>query len=362
MVTQVKQTDTRARLEAAGTMGRVRVLDYEPWVSELSRRVKTERGWGEVVNPYMGVDGRIRMAVDDHLAQGGKMDFGDIRVLSDTDEELTLMVTIESSIYGRRHGIATSKRVNGPPIEAQHPYEIAETSAIGRALANMGYGLIPGSGVASAEDMDRAAQDAPEGKQGKPAPEAQSKHRLTDRQVDWLIESAAIAGHDNPEQWLRAWVAHHENMDLEQLGSARAREIGQSLRDSVKDKALQSDAAQEPAKGGDGEERQPEPGDYLKDSDIRRRTIATLEANKLVQDALATVSKWTEEGYTEQRTKAALTQLFHSRWRRRFFAAIKELGLTEEQAKATLEIDSLTEVYDEPVETVLATLKELSAA
>lgn len=36
------------------------------------------------------------------------------------------------------------------------PWEVGETAAIGRALAAMGYGLLPGAGLASAEDMLRA--------------------------------------------------------------------------------------------------------------------------------------------------------------------------------------------------------------
>ena len=78
------------------------------------------------------------------------------KVLVDSPEQLTLQVTVTSEIYGVRHGIATSRKKTGTNAEKNWPWEVAETSSIGRALAAMGYGLLPGSGLASAEDMLRA--------------------------------------------------------------------------------------------------------------------------------------------------------------------------------------------------------------
>jgi hypothetical protein len=85
-------------------------------------------------------------------------------------------------LYGIRSGIATSYRVGGSPIESQHPWEIAETSAIGRALAAMGYGLLPGSGLASAEDMERALsrEDEPKPRRSKAAASAEDMSKAMD--------------------------------------------------------------------------------------------------------------------------------------------------------------------------------------
>jgi len=84
-----------------------------------------------------------------------RMDFGIPQLLVNTDAAVTLLVTITSELYGTRHGIATSRRKQGSSAERQSSFETCETSAIGRALSSMGYGLIPGSGLASAEDMSR---------------------------------------------------------------------------------------------------------------------------------------------------------------------------------------------------------------
>lgn len=131
-------------------------------VLESRRKVHTEQSrsvgeeWQVVEHAYMAVDGKLAMANEDHCKQGKRLDFGEPRVLVDNPEQLTLQVTVTSEIYGTRHGIATSRKKSGTLAEKQFSWEVGETSAIGRALAAMGYGLLPGAGLASAEDMLRA--------------------------------------------------------------------------------------------------------------------------------------------------------------------------------------------------------------
>jgi hypothetical protein len=134
----------------------------------------------------MTVDGRLAMANVDHQRQGKKITFHDPRVLSDADDHVTLMVVVESEVYGRRHGIATSRKADGSSIETQHPWEIAETSAIGRALASMGYGLLPGS--EAYESLNQSADEAQGGRDG-----AGPAETLSVRQRDFLINAAAEA-------------------------------------------------------------------------------------------------------------------------------------------------------------------------
>jgi hypothetical protein len=110
----------------------------------------------------MSVDGRVTMANEDHRRQGKQLNFEDPVVLADDGEALTLLVAATSEVYGRRHGIATSRKLVGAASERNFPWEVAETSAIGRALASMGYGVLPGSGLASAEDVQRARESDPQ--------------------------------------------------------------------------------------------------------------------------------------------------------------------------------------------------------
>ncbi|MGB8647526.1 MAG: hypothetical protein WCF84_19995 [Anaerolineae bacterium] len=142
----------------ATPVGAVKHEEFVDYILVLPQRKKANGGdeWTTVEVPYMMVDGKLAMANEDHRRQGKKLDFGSPQVLVDNADQLTLLVTITSEIYGTRHGIATSRRSGGSEIEREFPWEVAETSATGRALAAMGYGLFPGSGLASAEDMLRA--------------------------------------------------------------------------------------------------------------------------------------------------------------------------------------------------------------
>jgi hypothetical protein len=140
----------------AHDVGSVKHSDFVDFVVVLESRRKVNDQWQTVEHAYLAVDGKLAMANEDHRKQGKRLDFGEPKVLIDDPEQLTLQVTITSEIYGTRHGIATSRKKNGTPAERQFSWEVAETSAIGRALAAMGYGLLAGAGLASAEDMLRA--------------------------------------------------------------------------------------------------------------------------------------------------------------------------------------------------------------
>ncbi len=145
----------------AGDVGSVTHEEFADYIVLLESQRRVGDDWQSVEQPYMAVDGKLAMANEDHRKQGKRMEFGEPKVLLNTDEQLTLLVTVTSEIYGTRHGIATSRKLNGSRAEKEFPWEVAETSAIGRALTAMGYGLFPGAGLASAEDMLRVGATAP---------------------------------------------------------------------------------------------------------------------------------------------------------------------------------------------------------
>ena len=150
-----------AACKKAHEVGTVKHADYVDYVVTLPAHRKSGDEWQTVEQAYLSVDGtlRVAMANHDHRNQGKRLDFADPRVLVDDAEQITLLVTITSEIYGTRHGIATSRKKNGTKAEREFAWEVAETSAIGRALAAMGYGLLPGAGV-EAERMLRV-NDSP---------------------------------------------------------------------------------------------------------------------------------------------------------------------------------------------------------
>ncbi len=137
----------------ASDVGSVKHADFIDYVVVVESRRKINGEWHatHVENAYLAVDGKLAMANADHRQQNKRLDFAEPKVLVDNADQLTLQVTVTSEIYGTRHGIATSRKKDGTPAERSFNWEVAETSAIGRALAAMGYGLLPGAGLASAD-------------------------------------------------------------------------------------------------------------------------------------------------------------------------------------------------------------------
>lgn len=291
-------------LAAAGKNGSVRVADYANWVTGISRKAKDARGnWKEIATPYMSVDGRIRMACDDHQAQGGRLDFMPTAVVEIADDRITLAVTVVSSLYGQRTGTATSWLMGGAPIEKQHPFEIAETSAIGRALAAMGYGLLPGSGLASAEDMERATSRPESGTVNKN--NAQHQHRyLSDRQVDYLFEKFAEATGKPPSEMNAYWA----KIMAVKLADANVDDARAFLAELAVPKAEDEPDANEAA----------------------------------VKPPAKAISR-ADPGYA---------------WRKRWKTALDEMGLDVKTALNMLDVTSIQELADTDVEDVIATLAQ----
>ena len=118
----------------AKDVGQVRHEDFIDYIHVLESRKKVNDEWTVVEHAYMGVDGKLAMANEDHRKQSKRFDVEPPAVLADSNEEVTLLVVITSEIYGRRCGIATSRKKTG-------------------GSAGFGYGLLPGAGLASAEDI-----------------------------------------------------------------------------------------------------------------------------------------------------------------------------------------------------------------
>jgi hypothetical protein len=112
--------------------------------------------------PYMVVAGRVKWFCEDHREAGAKY------AITTNIKEITEMMKngqpippgypfvtkITSELHGEAEALA-SINIGGKSVDATFPFENAETSSLGRALAKMGYGLI-GSGLASAEEVEEA--------------------------------------------------------------------------------------------------------------------------------------------------------------------------------------------------------------
>lgn len=95
---------------------------------------------------YMTVARRIELA-----HEGKALESVETEILSHEPVVVKAKVTIKGKVYT---GISAVLRDNARLIEKQNPYEVAETSAVGRALGFAGFGVI--ESVASADEMVRA--------------------------------------------------------------------------------------------------------------------------------------------------------------------------------------------------------------
>jgi hypothetical protein len=105
----------------------------------------------------MRVDGRVAMARDEHRELGKRLD-----IHTDFDTTLEIPVCraiVVSELYGESSGTIEVK-IGGKGVDETNPLANAETSAIGRALGFMGYGLL-GGGIASAEEVETAIASKP---------------------------------------------------------------------------------------------------------------------------------------------------------------------------------------------------------
>jgi hypothetical protein len=94
---------------------------------------------------YMTVARRVELA---HASKG--LENIETEVVSHEPVVVRARVTVKGKTYT---GISAILRDNARLIEKQNPYEVAETSAVGRALGFAGFGII--ESVASADELMR---------------------------------------------------------------------------------------------------------------------------------------------------------------------------------------------------------------
>lgn len=104
---------------------------------------------------YMTVARRVEMAHESKTLESVETE-----VLSHDPVVVKAKITISGKVFT---GISAVNPDSGKVIERQSPYEVAETSAVGRALGFAGYGVI--ESIASADEMVRATAPKQDGAQ-----------------------------------------------------------------------------------------------------------------------------------------------------------------------------------------------------
>jgi hypothetical protein len=151
--------------------------------------------------PYMRVDGRVKMALDEHREQGATLVIHTEFESDPASDQLLCRATVTSALLGTATAHARVF-LNGVGVDATNPMENAETSAVGRALGFLGYGLY-GTGIASAEEVllavaERDAQSAArtplEAEHGAPEGSSAEVKPPSKRQLAFLRDLLEQAG------------------------------------------------------------------------------------------------------------------------------------------------------------------------
>jgi hypothetical protein len=135
----------------------VKVANQGYDVSSIPDCWSTDKGTFVTIQlQYVTVDGKVQMCRDDHRKEGKRLDIHPVEY-TDFDGVKIATVVIESEIFGKSTGTA---KINfgGGGADATNPIEVAQSSAIGRALSFAGYGLI-GTGIATAEEVEQALME-----------------------------------------------------------------------------------------------------------------------------------------------------------------------------------------------------------
>lgn len=209
--------DVMALLVSLPEVWGVRTVDFVDYVQALPQNTKVKKPhptnpslvveeYVEVFTLYMSVAGRIKMLERAAQINGWRVDFvpepvtpsgvpgylsfedrlvyrvyvvvqapigprivGDPKQAATIDGEFSFR---KMGSLGRKSGTAWVPAEGGSNAAGSNPYEKVETSALGRALGAWGFGLLPGSGIATVEEMaairgNRAALDVEAGGSGR---------------------------------------------------------------------------------------------------------------------------------------------------------------------------------------------------
>lgn len=155
---------------------------------ERGRKVRPSPEYRDTWTLYCSVAGRIKMLNDaaelnewsvDHRPEmhtpdgcpTGFLEFGDRLVYREycvISKPGRVEISAQSGgrtaefpevLLGSKPGTAWVKRTGGSQAAGSNPYEKVETSARGRSIGAWGFGVLPGSGIASLEEMQGVAQN-----------------------------------------------------------------------------------------------------------------------------------------------------------------------------------------------------------
>ena len=139
---------------------------YASFIKVLSQKknigTRDNPSFVEIETPYMVVVGRVIEAREEHQEAAKKIVFKPAEFMMAPDGKTQLCrIAVESEIRGTATGTIEVGTIGN--VDKTNPYANAETSALGRALGFLGYGVF-GCGIASYEEVSSATEVANNGK------------------------------------------------------------------------------------------------------------------------------------------------------------------------------------------------------
>jgi hypothetical protein len=193
------------------------------------KKVGESRGqplYAEIRAPYFTVDGRIKMALDEHRDKGGTFELQTAFEVEPHSGQLVCRATVRSTLLGQFTATARVFLGARTGVNASNPLENGETSAVGRVLGFMGYGLV-GSGIASAEEVQFAQAHGPGTPDDPPAADATatgsphtSGNPLTTKQqhlLEGLLRETGVPEDAIPEHLAQITTSREASARIDQL-------------------------------------------------------------------------------------------------------------------------------------------------
>jgi hypothetical protein len=153
---------------------------YRDYVVRIVEKEAVNGELKEVVREYVTVAGRLRMFWDDNkeLDQEGSIE---TKKILENDREVEFVAIVQGF---KGSATATAREMKTPEESPKVTVEKCETSAVGRALGMLGYGLTGGV-IAPAEDVLRA--------KAKETPHTDAQHRFIVDMMNYSTEATHMA-------------------------------------------------------------------------------------------------------------------------------------------------------------------------
>ncbi len=234
--------------EALANVPTIEGLDLSEWAEHVtiipSNKKQASSDWIKVYTVYFDVAARIVMARKWHMDRDATMTLKKKTLNAEgnpaADRFFLCSVELESSVLGPAIGYATADLSEaGSGADRTNPIENALTSAMGRALGEWGFGLIPGSGaVASADEISTALERkgkatrpsqaqkkrSNDNEQEPPPQEEDTDEQATEimegirkRNLEMLEEKARVAFGDEAEVKLRQFYAKQTKIEIDNV-------------------------------------------------------------------------------------------------------------------------------------------------